>query len=210
VIHALIADDHAVVRRGLRQILSETNDISVDAEVGTGAEVLAQIRSRPFDVALLDLNLGNDSGLDLLGQIRREVPKLPVIILTMYPEDQYAVRAIRSGAQGFLTKETAPERLVEAVRTVARGGRYVTPTVAQLLAAHVATDSAEAPHKALSNRELQIFELIASGKTVGEIARSLHLSVKTISTHRARLLAKMSMKTNAELTHYAVKNGLVL
>jgi two-component system invasion response regulator UvrY len=209
MIHVLIADDHPVVRRGLRQILSETQDIVVEGEAGSAAEVFEQLRARPHDVLVLDLKLGDTSGLDVMAQLRKEQPRLPVIILTIYPEDQYAIRAVRSGAAGFLTKETAPERLIEAVRRVARGGRYVTAEVAEHLASYIASDEPAVPHHALSNRELQVLEMLAGGQTVGEIARTLHLSVKTVSTHRARLLAKMHMRTNAELTHYAVKNALV-
>jgi DNA-binding NarL/FixJ family response regulator len=208
VIRVLLADDHPVVRRGLRQVLSEANDIVVEGEAGSAAEVLAAVAARRYDVVLLDIRLGNDSGLEVLAQLKKEHPKTRVVVLTMYPEDQYAVRAIRSGAAGFLTKETAPDRLVDAVRTCARGARYLTPAVAEQLAASVAADLPEAPHRSLSNREMQILELIAEGKTVGEIAKVLHRSVKTISTHRARMLVKMGMRTNAELTHYVLANKL--
>ncbi len=209
MIHVLIADDHPVVRRGFRQILSETHDIVVDAEASSGPEVLSLLNSKAFDVLVLDINLGITNGLELLADIRKQWPRLPVIILTISPESHYAIRAVRTGASGFLTKELAPERLIDAVRKVAVGGRYLTPSVAEQLAAHVAQGEPDAPHRLLSNRELQVLQLLGSGKTVSEIARGLNLSVKTISTHRARLLAKMGMKTTAELTHYAVKSGLV-
>lgn len=208
MIKVLVADDHAIVRRGLREILTETSDIIVTGEAATRAEVLELLAKERFDVVVLDINLPGTSGLDLLGEVRRERPALPVLILTMYPEEQYAVRAMRSGAAGFLTKESAPEKLIEAVRKVAGGGRYVSPQLGERLALFVSADRGAAPHEGLSNREFQILKLIASGLTVSQIARALSLSVKTVSTHRSRLLVKMQMKTNAELTHYAVKSGL--
>jgi DNA-binding NarL/FixJ family response regulator len=209
VIRVLVADDHAVVRRGLRQILDETKDIHVGGEAATGAELLRMVREERWDVLLLDINIGADNGLELLGTIHREKPQLPVVILTVYSEGQYAVRALRSGASGFLSKDAAPDLLVAAVRKVAAGGRFVTPAIAEQLASFVAGPSQAAPHEALTNREMQVMTLIASGRTVSEIADQLGLSVKTVSTHRTRLLAKMSMRTNAELTTYAVRNKLV-
>jgi DNA-binding NarL/FixJ family response regulator len=209
MIKVLVADDHAVVRRGLRQILAETSDILVGGEAESTSEVLALLRHGRFDAVVLDLHLKGQSGLELLADLRREFPSLPVLILTMYPEEQYAIRAVRAGAAGFLTKESAPDKLIEAVRKVAAGGRYVSAALAEKLAAFVAKGAGGAPHEVLSNREFQILRLIASGRTVSEIAMQLSLSVKTVSTHRARILAKMNMRTSAELTHYAVKNGLV-
>jgi two-component system invasion response regulator UvrY len=208
MISALVVDDHPVVRRGLRQILSETDDIVVQGEAASAAEVLPLLRAHRWDVVLLDLSIGDDSGLEVLSQLKRSWPHLPVIILTVHSEEQYAVRALKSGASGFLTKETAPDRLVDAVRRVVAGGRYVTPELAELLASRVAGPPPASPHEALSNRELEVLALIGSGKTVGQIAKQLKRSVKTISTHRARLLAKMGMKTNAELTRYAVERNI--
>jgi DNA-binding NarL/FixJ family response regulator len=208
MIRVLVADDHAIVRRGLRQILAETQDIDLEGEAATIDQALALLREQRFDVAIVDINLPGGSGLDLLAQIRREKPDLPVLVLTVYSEEQYAVRALKSGAAGFLTKESAPEKLVEAVRKLASGGRYVTPELAEKLAGFVASDD-RPPHEKLSNREFEVLKLIASGKTVGEIGRELSLSVKTVSTHRTRILEKMQMKTNAELTTYAVRRGLV-
>lgn len=208
MIKVLVADDHAVVRRGLRQILAETPDIMVGGEAANGADVMRLVREQRWDAVVLDINLGGTSGLELLGEIKTERPELPVLILTVYSEDQYALRALRAGAAGFLTKESAPENLIDALRKVASGGKYVTAEVAEKLASFVASKHAGAPHEALSNREFQILTMIASGKTVSEIAKELALSVKTISTHRTRILAKMNMRTNAELTHYAVKNKL--
>ncbi|MBK7860641.1 MAG: response regulator transcription factor [Archangiaceae bacterium] len=209
MISVLVVDDHEVVRRGLRQILSETEDIAVEGEAARAAEVMPLVRAREWGVVLLDLNIGPDSGLELLDALKRERPRLPVIVLTVYSEDQYAVRALKSGAAGFLSKETAPELLIEAVRKVVAGGRWVSPGLAERLASAIADPRTGLPHESLSNRELEVLTLIASGKTVGQIAQQLHRSVKTISTHRARLLAKMKMKTNAELTHYAIKLKLV-
>jgi DNA-binding NarL/FixJ family response regulator len=208
MIKVLVADDHAVVRRGLRQILMETEDIIVGGEAASREEVLHLVGKERFDAIVLDINLPGASGLDLLTDIRRDHPQLPVLILTVYPEEQYAVRTMRAGAAGFLTKESAPDKLIEAVRKGATGGRYVSVEVGEKLAAFLATGGG-APHENLSNREFQILKLIASGRTVSEIARELRLSVKTVSTHRTRILFKMQMKNNAELTHYAVKSGLV-
>jgi DNA-binding NarL/FixJ family response regulator len=209
MIKVLVADDHAVVRRGLRQILAETPDILVGGEAANGGDAMRLVRDERWDAVVLDINLGGANGLELLAEIKREKPLLPVLILTVYSEEQYALRAVRAGAAGFLTKESAPEKLIEALRKVASGGRYVTAEVAERLATFIASKHEGAPHEALSNREFQIVKLIASGKTVSQVASELGLSVKTVSTHRTRILQKMGMKTNAELTHYAVKNKLV-
>ncbi len=209
MICVLIADDHAVVRRGLRQILAETPDIQVAAEANTPQEVLELVRKKRFDAVVLDINLPGASGLTLLADLRRERPELPVLILTMYSEEQYAVRAIKAGAAGFLTKESAPDKLIEALRKVASGGRYVSAELAETLASVLAGDAKGAPHERLTDREFEVMKLLASGKSVSQVARSLSLSVKTVSTHRTRILQKMGMKTNAELTHYAIKNQLV-
>ena len=209
MINILVADDHAVVRRGLRQILAETPDISVGGEAATAQEVLKLVREHRFNVVVLDISLPGGSGLELLGEIRRERPTLPVLILTVHSEDQYAIRAIKSGAAGFLTKETAPDKLIEAVRKVASGGRFVSAELAETLASALAGDNAGSPHERLSNREFEILKMLASGKTVSEVAATLALSVKTVSTHRTRILKKMGMRTNAELTTYAVRRGLV-
>jgi DNA-binding NarL/FixJ family response regulator len=209
MIKVLVADDHAVVRRGLRQILAETDDILVGGEASTAAELWQLVERERWDTLILDIEMPGRSGLELLGELKRQHPKLPVLILTVYSEEQYAVRAIRAGASGFLTKESAPSQLVAAVRKVASGGRFITPELAERLASSVAGDTETRPHEALSDREFQVLCMIASGKTVSQIGTELSLSVKTISTHRTRILAKMSMKSNSELTHYAIKNGLV-
>lgn len=209
MIKLLIADDHPVVRRGLRQILEEAPDIVVGAEVGTAPEVLSAVREQGWSVIVLDISLPGGSGIDLLKDIRHERPGARVLILTAHSEEQYAVRALRAGAAGFLNKESAPGKLLEAVHRIAAGGRYVSPALAETLASILAGDARGLPHESLSDREFEILKLLASGKTVSEVAGGLALSVKTISTHRTRILKKMSMRTNAELTQYAVRQGLV-
>jgi DNA-binding NarL/FixJ family response regulator len=209
MIKVLVADDHAVVRRGLREILSENADILVGGEASTLPEVRQRVLTERWDVIVLDVNMPGGSGIEVIGELRRQSPSSKILILTMYPEDQYAVRAIRAGAAGFLTKESAPDKLVEAVRKVAAGGKYVSPELAETLASVVAGDGGGAPHERLSDREFEVFRMLASGRTVSQIADDLNLSVKTVSTHRTRILRKMEMKTNAELTHYAVRNHLV-
>jgi len=209
LIKILVVDDHAVVRRGLRQILAETTDLHVGGEAGSAAEVMDKVHAERWDVIVLDIGLGSRSGLDLIPEIKKARPEARVLVLTMFSEEQYAVRAIRAGAAGFLTKESAPDKLVEAVRKIASGGRFITPQLADALASTVAGDLSQAPHEKLSNREFEILKMIGSGRTVSQIAEELALSVKTVSTHRTRILRKMAMKTNAELTHYAVRNNLV-
>jgi DNA-binding NarL/FixJ family response regulator len=209
MIKVLVADDHAVVRRGLRDILAETGDILVAGEAKTAPEVLELVRKQRWDVIVLDISLPGGNGLELAADIRRERPETPVLILTVHSEQQYAVRAIKAGAAGFLTKESAPEQLIDAVRKIAGGGRYVSAELAETLASLFAGEAGGQPHERLSDREFEIMKLLASGKTVSQVALDLALSVKTVSTHRTRMLRKMNMKTNAELTHYAVRNGLV-
>ena len=209
MIKVLIADDHAVVRRGLRQILSEVPEILVGGEACNAQEVRERMRAERWDVIVLDINMPGASGIELLAELRREHDAPRVLILTVSPEDQYAVRAIKAGAAGFLTKESAPEKLIEAVRKVATGGRYVSPELAEALASLFAGESRGAPHERLSDREFEVMKMLASGKTVSIVAQELGLSVKTVSTHRTRILKKMEMATNAELTHYAVRSRLV-
>ncbi|HVW26114.1 MAG TPA: response regulator transcription factor [Polyangiaceae bacterium] len=209
MIKVLVADDHAIVRRGLRQILAETPDIVVAGEAETPNDVMQLVSREPWSVVLLDIKLRGGSGLPLVSWLRRERPQLPVLVLTVFPEEQYAVRAIKAGAAGFLTKESAPERLIEAVRKVAAGGRYVSAELAETLASMVAGEATGAPHERLSDREFEVLKMLACGKTVSEVAEELSLSVKTVSTHRTRILKKMNMRTNAELTSYAVRSGLV-
>ena len=209
MIRVIIADDHPVVRHGVKRILEEEPDIQVVAEAGNGQELLQKIDQTPCDVALLDIGMPGRDGLDTLAYLRRAYPKIPVLILSVYPEDQFGPRVLKSGASGYMNKETACDQLVKAIRKVCGGGRYVSPSLAEKIAADLAADKTLAPHERLSDREYQVMRLIASGKTVGQIARELTLSKKTISTHRARILEKMDMKTNAQLTFYAMRNDLV-
>jgi len=209
MIKILIADDHAVVRRGLKQILAEEPNMAVFGEACNAQEVLKNVREQNWDIVILDITMPDRSGLEVLKELKNIRPKLPVLILSIHPEEQYAVRVLKAGAAGYMTKESAPEELVKAVRKVIRGSKYISPSLAEKLAFDLETDSEKPLHETLSDREYQVMCMIASGKTVKEIAKKLYLSVKTISTHRARILGKMKMKTNAELTHYAIKNRLV-
>ena len=205
----LIADDHPIVREGLKQIVAEATDIVITGEASNGNDVLDEVRTSQYNVVVLDLTMPGISGLDLLKQIRLEYPSLPVLILSMHPEDQFALRLLRAGASGYLNKESAAERLVEAIRKVASGGKYVSPALAEKLVVNLGSDFAGPLHEMLSDREFQVLCLIASGKTLTEIAEELSLSVKTISTYRSRILEKMNMNSNAELTRYAIENNLV-
>ena len=209
MIKVCVVDDHAVVREGLKRIIAENPGMAVTAEAGDGHEALKVIQSEPCDVVLLDITMPNRNGLDVLKQLHSESPRLPVLVLSMHAEDQYAVRVLRAGAAGYLTKESAPAKLVQAIRKVVRGGKYVSPTLAEKLVFDLDSDATKAPHQILSDREYQVLCMIASGKTVTQIADELTLSVKTISTYRVRILEKLSMKNNAELTRYAIKEGLV-
>ncbi len=205
----LIADDHAVVRHGLKQILADAFKRAVFGEAANSQEALERVWKEPWDVVILDLTMPGRSGLEVLKEIKRARPKLPVLILSMHPEDQFAVRLLKAGASGYMTKESAPEELVGAVNKAVAGGRYVSVPLAEKLASLIVRDVQAAPHESLSDREFLILRLIASGKPVGVIARELSLSVKTISTYRARLLEKMCMSNNSELVHYAFQNHLV-
>lgn len=204
----LIVDDHAIVRAGLKQILAEHPEPITVLEAGDGVEAMRLLRSGDCDVLLLDIALPGKNGIELLGQIKAEWKRLPVLVLSMYPEDQYAVRALRAGASGYMTKESAPDELLDAINKVSAGGRYISPKVAEVLAFELDSFGEKPPHTQLSNREYDVLCRIASGKTVSEIAEEMALSVKTVSTYRTRILEKMKMKHNAELTHYAVKHGL--
>ena len=209
MIKILIADDHTIVREGLKQILMETSDMVVAAEAANGQEVLDKIGKDNFDVVVLDIAMPGKSGLDILKELRSYKLKLPILVLSMYPEDQYALRVLRAGADGYLTKESAPNELITAIRKVHAGKKYISTLLAEKLAFGLEADTAKPPHEHLSDREYQVMCRIASGRTVKEIADELFLSVKTISTYRARILEKMGMKNNAELTHYAIQNCLV-
>ena len=209
MIRILVADDHAIVREGLKQILADVGDMTVCDEAASGAETLAKIRKREYDVVLLDISMPGRSGLEILKDIKTEHPKQPVLILSMHAEEQYAVRALRAGASGYLTKASAPDELIGAIRKVSYGRKYVSASLAEKLAFALDIDTKKPPHETLSDREYQVMLMIASGKSVKEIAAELCLSVKTISTYRARVMEKMNMKKNAELTLYAVRNRLM-
>ncbi len=205
----VIADDHALVRRGLVELLSELDDVRVVAEAESGDALLTAVRDQPVDVVVMDMSMPGPSGLDLVKSLKAEHPRLPILVLSAHPEDQYAVRVVRAGAMGYLTKESAEADLVEAVRRVAAGKRYLTQALAASLLDALDLDPDQDPHTALSDREYQVLRLIASGMTVGDIGEHLSLSVKTVSTYRSRLLQKMGMTNNAEITRYALENGLI-
>ena len=209
MIKILITDDHAIVRRGLRQILSETSDIAVGDEAENAHQLLQLLPKKDYGVLVLDISLPGRSGFDILKQVKTLCPKLPILVHSMHSEEQFAVRALKAGASGYITKECAPEELIRAIRKVHAGGRYVSAALGEKLALGLVEDSGKAPHETLSDREYQVMYLIASGKMSKDIAQELSLSVKTVSTYRARLLEKMKMKTNADLTRYAIHNHLV-
>jgi len=209
MIRVLLADDHAIVRAGLKEILAETGDITVAGEAASGQEVLARIRGDDYDVAVLDMSMPGRSGIELIRQVKDEKPKLRILVLTMHSEHQYAVRALKAGASGYLTKETAPDQLVAAIRRIAAGGAFVSPETAEQLALDVNRAPGGPPHTLLSDREYQVFELIVNGKSVSDIGRQLALSVKTISTHKTRILHKMGATSEAELVRYALEHKLL-
>jgi DNA-binding NarL/FixJ family response regulator len=206
----LIVDDHAIVRRGLRALLSDEFHGAAFGEASHAQQALEEIRKVKWDVALLDITLPGKSGLELLKELKAARPRLPVLVLSAHPEDQFALRALKAGAEGYLTKDSAPEELVKAIRKILAGGRYVSPTLAEKLASNVRKDFTRLPHETLSDREYEVMCLIGSGKTVTEIAGELSLSVKTISTYRTRILEKLGVKNSAAIVQYALRNGLVI
>jgi len=209
MIRIVVADDHAIVRKGLVQILSDTEHLRVVGEAENAADAMRVVRQESPDVLLLDVAMPGKSGIEALKPLKQEFPRLKILVLSMYPEDQFGVRAIKAGALGYLNKASAPDRLIEAVERVAAGKRYITPELAELLADSVDSDGETPAHQLLSDREFQTLKLIASGKMLSEIADILAISPKTVSVYRARLLEKMKLANNAELTHYAIKHGLV-
>ena len=209
MIRIVIADDHTLMREGLKRIFEGNDEITVVGEAIDGFSVISQVRKGGFDVLLLDLSMPGRSGIDLIRQIRTEAPKLPILVLTMYEEEQYAVRSIRAGAQGYLTKESAGDQLVNAIKKVASGRPYISMEVAEQLALGIMTPEKEMPHTQLSDREFEVFNLLASGKSITDIGAQLHLSVKTVSTHKSRILTKMGMHSLAEIVQYAVTQNLL-
>jgi len=209
MVRIVVADDHTIVREGLKQILAGQPDFQVVAEASDGHEALKRVRELEFDVLLLDMSMPGKSGVELIKQVKSEKPKLRILVLTMHEEHQYAVRAIRAGASGYLTKEGASSQLVTALRQVASGGAYISAEVAEQLALNAMPDASGPLHERLSDREFQVFRMIAEGKSVSEIAERLNLSVKTVSTHKANLLQKMNMTTQGELIRYALEHDLV-
>lgn len=209
-IRIAIVDDHAIVRAGLKQFLDEQIDLEVVAEASNGREALDLVRVGGFEVLILDVSMPGQNGVDALAAIRARQPELPILILSSFPETHYATQLLKQGASGYLNKECEPEEICTAVRTLARGRRYITPAVAELLAEQIGGKNADAlPHEHLSERELQVFLRLAKGETIGAIGESLSLSVKTVSTYRTRVMEKMNLSTNSDLTYYALKNGLI-
>jgi two-component system, NarL family, invasion response regulator UvrY len=208
MVRVVIADDHAIVRQGLIHILSNISGITVTGEAVDGQQALEQIRSQPCDVLVLDLSMPGRSGFDILRELKHEHPDLPVLVLSIHSEEQFAVRILKAGASGYLTKESAPDELVQAIRKVAGGGKYISPNLAEALAFELEDGSSGPPHESLSDREFQVMRMMALGKTATEIAEELSLSVKTISTYRARILEKMNLKNNSEIIRYAIDNHL--
>lgn len=205
----MLADDHGIVRTGLKQVLAAAPEFVVVAEAASGDEVLALVRQAPPDVLLLDMSMPGRSGIELIRLLKGEFPRLAILVLSMHKEEQYAVRAIKAGAAGYLTKDSADEQLIGALRKVAAGGAFISPTVAERLAMEYGTRRDEQPHTRLSDREYQIFRMIVAGDSVTAIGERLSLSVKTVSTHKSRILQKMEMGSTAELIHYAVEHQLL-
>lgn len=209
MIEIIIADDHAIVRQGLKKMLAEESDMKVVGEASSADETLRLIRAHRCNVLLLDVTMPGKSGLDIIKDLKQSSPKMHILVLSMHPEAQFALRVLRAGGSGYLTKESAPEELVRAIRKVAQGGKYVSSTLAELLATLTETDIEKLPHDRLSEREFQILRMIVQGKSVSEIAQQLSLSIKTVSTYRTRVLDKMNVRSNAELARYAVEHRIV-
>jgi len=208
LIRIVIADDHAIVRAGLKRVVEEVPDLQVVGEAADGTEVMQRVRELEFDVLVLDLSMPGRSGMELIKLVKSERPRLRILVLSMHQESQYAVRAIKSGASGYLSKDSAPEQLEQALRKIAAGGAYVSAEVAEQLALGAMPHSEAAPHAALSDREFQVFRMLVAGTSVTEIASELHLSVKTVSTHKAKLMQKLGVHNQSDLVRYAIKHGL--
>lgn len=208
-IKIVVVDDHAIVREGLKTILAKAPDLQVVGEAGNAPDAMALLRKTPAQLLLLDIGLPGKTGVDLLKSVKLVLPKLQVLVLSNYPEDQYALRVLKQGAAGYLTKESAPELLITAVRKVAAGGKYVSPGVAERLIDDMGVKESQIPHERLSDREFEVFKFIAAGKSLTDIADTLHLSIKTISTHRTRILEKTGFQSNADMTRYALERGLL-
>ena len=204
----LVCDDHPIVRRGLREVLEQAGAPVTVGEAASAAEGLALARKQSWDTVVLDITMPGRSGLELLKELKSERPNVPVLVLSVHPAEQYAVRVLRAGASGYLTKESAPEELLTAIRHIVRGGRYISPSVGETLADDLGRPAEQLPHHGLSDREFEIMRLLASGRRVSEIAEQLHLSVKTVSTYRARVLLKLNLRTTAEIMRYAIKHDL--
>jgi two-component system, NarL family, invasion response regulator UvrY len=209
MIKIIIADDHSVVRQGLRQIISEISNMEISDEAENGKELFEKVLKNHYDIIILDIKMPGTNVIDLIKNIKIHKSQIPILILSMYPEEQYAVRVLRAGASGYLTKESAPKELVTALQKIANGGKYISAKLAEQLADQLGDDSEKPKHETLSDREFQVFQMISSGKSVKGISEELNLSEKTVSTYRTRVLQKMQLKNNAELTHYAFKNNLV-
>ena len=209
MIRIIIVDDHPVIREGIKKILEPTCEINVVDEVDSGEALIDRLYEQAYDVLLLDITLPGRTGIDILADVKRLAPSMAILIVSMHAEVQYAIRSLRAGADGYITKDKAPTELISAIRKISSGGKYISSTLAEQLVTDISRDSVAIPHERLSNRELQVLCMIARGKSVGEIAEALSLSVSTISTYHHRILEKMEMKNNSELIHYAIKNGLV-
>lgn len=209
MIKIILADDHDIVRKGIKLIFSETEDLRVEAEAVNGNDLIMQVENNDFDVAILDISMPGLDGLDTLKELKKVKPQLPVIVFTMFSEELYAMRVIKNGASGYLSKDKDPKELINAVRKVTQGKMYLSPELAQILAESIAKDHGTTTHKDLSDREFQVMRMIAVGKNLTEISEELSLSLNTVSTYRLRLLEKLNLKSNVEIAHYAVKNGII-
>ena len=209
MIKVLIADDHPIVRIGMKHIIEEDTEITIAGEASDGEEALEKILNNDFDLVLLDISMPGRDGLDVLKQIKKERPNLPVLILSIYPEEEFAIRALKTGASGYMTKKSAPYELTTAIKTVMQGKKYISSSLVEILASYLKTDTEDKPHKNLSNREFQVMCMISSGKNAHDIAEELSINIKTVRTFRSRILKKMDMKNDVELSHYAIQNHLL-